>query len=414
MATLNTKLILRNDTAENWNTSNPVLLAGEAGVETDTRLMKIGDGSTVWQNLSYINKFEGTEPATHYEVAATPEQTDEEVIATAVAAPNTDDIVIVKRTISDDKISRTAYVRGEDAWKALDGNYDANNVYFDKDLTITAPIGVVTIPSSGSTTVAAKGKSLAAVLSSIMAARKTPTATKPSISVTFSNAEKSLEVGTTVTPAYTTTFNAGRYTYGPATGINAQSWEVKDNQGNTKTTDSGTFDPLTIADNLTYSLTATATYNEGAMPVDNLGNDYEEARIAAGSASATTSTKLTGYRSFFYGALTTSSEDAPLTSEIIRDLTNGKAYNSAKQLTVQPGALGAKRVVVAFPANTTRGGLESAILTSSMNADITENYQKVANVDVEGANHHAAIPYSVYVYEPKQIGEDEVHQINLA
>ena len=56
MATQNVsgKIQLRHDTATNWSTENPTLLAGEIGLETDTRKIKMGDGSTAWNSLSYI------------------------------------------------------------------------------------------------------------------------------------------------------------------------------------------------------------------------------------------------------------------------------------------------------------------------------------------------------------------------
>lgn len=44
---------LRNDTAANWTTANPVLSQGEIGLERDTRLYKIGNGSTAWNSLAY-------------------------------------------------------------------------------------------------------------------------------------------------------------------------------------------------------------------------------------------------------------------------------------------------------------------------------------------------------------------------
>jgi len=44
----------RNDTAANWTTANPVLLSGEIGYETNTKLMKIGDGVTAWTALAYF------------------------------------------------------------------------------------------------------------------------------------------------------------------------------------------------------------------------------------------------------------------------------------------------------------------------------------------------------------------------
>ena len=44
---------LRNDTAANWTSENPILAIGEFGLETDTSLFKIGDGATAWSSLAY-------------------------------------------------------------------------------------------------------------------------------------------------------------------------------------------------------------------------------------------------------------------------------------------------------------------------------------------------------------------------
>lgn len=44
---------LRNDTAANWTTANPILAQGELGVESDTGKVKLGDGSTAWSSLGY-------------------------------------------------------------------------------------------------------------------------------------------------------------------------------------------------------------------------------------------------------------------------------------------------------------------------------------------------------------------------
>jgi hypothetical protein len=41
----------RSDTAANWTAKNPVLAEGEPGFETDTGILKIGDGTTAWINL---------------------------------------------------------------------------------------------------------------------------------------------------------------------------------------------------------------------------------------------------------------------------------------------------------------------------------------------------------------------------
>ena len=46
---------LRNDTAANWTSNNPVLAQGEMGLETDTRYFKMGNGTTAWNSLSYVS-----------------------------------------------------------------------------------------------------------------------------------------------------------------------------------------------------------------------------------------------------------------------------------------------------------------------------------------------------------------------
>ena len=43
----------RRDTAANWTSNNPTLAAGEIGFETDTKKLKIGDGTTAWTSLAY-------------------------------------------------------------------------------------------------------------------------------------------------------------------------------------------------------------------------------------------------------------------------------------------------------------------------------------------------------------------------
>lgn len=47
---------LRRDTAANWTAANPILARGEVGFEYDTEKLKIGDGSTAWNSLGYLDK----------------------------------------------------------------------------------------------------------------------------------------------------------------------------------------------------------------------------------------------------------------------------------------------------------------------------------------------------------------------
>lgn len=44
----------RRDTSANWTSVNPTLASGEFGYETDTKRLKIGDGTTPWTSLGYL------------------------------------------------------------------------------------------------------------------------------------------------------------------------------------------------------------------------------------------------------------------------------------------------------------------------------------------------------------------------
>ena len=57
MAQTNVTFRLRRDTSTNWRTTNPTLSAGEPGVETDTGRMKIGNNSTAWTSLPYVEAY---------------------------------------------------------------------------------------------------------------------------------------------------------------------------------------------------------------------------------------------------------------------------------------------------------------------------------------------------------------------
>jgi hypothetical protein len=48
-----TRIQFRRGTALEWSSINPILYAGEIGYETDTKKIKIGDGTTFWASLPY-------------------------------------------------------------------------------------------------------------------------------------------------------------------------------------------------------------------------------------------------------------------------------------------------------------------------------------------------------------------------
>lgn len=268
---------------------------------------------------------------------------------------------------------------------------DAEKVYFSKDLITTCAIGNIKL-TNGQATIEATGKNLKQVWDSIFVKEANPSTTQPSVSLTFSQA-KAYEVGTSVTPSYSATLNAGSYTYGPATGVTASAWEVTDTDDHSATTASGSFPAFTVADGESYKITAKATYGDGAIPLTNVGNEYADGQIKAGSKS-TISGAVTGYRNTFYGTLETKSD---ITSAIVRGLTgkSGKALAAGNSFTVTI-PVGALRVVIAYPA--TLRDVNSIKDVNGMNAEISSGFTK-QTVAVEGANSYTAIDYKVYTMD---------------
>lgn len=330
MAELMTRIILRNDSFGNWEAvkDTVTLLKGEMAIEFNpdattegkkTRV-KIGDGVHTWSELPYF----GGEEAHVYEATVAKGGDHTTAITTALngAEPNSHDVAIVKEAIiaedllSDtvtQKYQHTAYRWNGTSWVAFSGNVSAKNVILDSDFTFTAPVGVITQKNiddnKGSVVKAAAGKNIQDFFAGIFAQEKNPSRTA-NASVSWTTEPKgTVEVGTEVTPTYNAKLNAGSYTYGPATGITAKSWvvDIADLTDDNKTANSGTFSKFTAIDGMSgyAKITATATYDDGAIPVTNIGNEYDadgakNVRIMGGSKSAT-SAGYTAYRTWFYG-----------------------------------------------------------------------------------------------------------------
>lgn len=58
------KIQIRRGTAAQWIAANPILIIGELGFETDTNLIKAGDGTTAWTALAYYTGIPGPTGAT--------------------------------------------------------------------------------------------------------------------------------------------------------------------------------------------------------------------------------------------------------------------------------------------------------------------------------------------------------------
>lgn len=380
-------------TADEWSQKNPVLYTGELGIESDTRKFKFGDGVTAWNDLDYagtdasqIQALIDQNEDNTYVVTASEEQEDMDALGTVATDPQKGDIGIVKRTIAEDKVSHTAYIYDGSKWEAADGNYDATNVYFPSDLTITANIGVQTIDSSGSKTLATTGKNVKQVFDMIVAQEKNPSITQPTASINSNNIGTK-EVGTNIAVAYSFSTNKGSYQYGPDTGVTFSDYSAVFD-GETLSTSSGTFKQIQVTDDTNLTITGSVTYSDGVVPKTNLGNDYDAGKITGKTLTPSKGT-LKGYRGWFYGYKNGSNAIADpnsITSAEIRALSS-PATSIPSQISTEQ----MKQMFFAIPK-----GLKTSVSVADATNGAPQTVTKITDVMVEGANGYQAIAYDVW------------------
>ena len=326
----------------------------------------------------------------------------------AKETPNAGDIVVLRDLIyGEDNYQHIAYVYDGKNWIAMDGNYDAENVYLANNLTITADIGVQKLNGAGSKVLETAGKNLKQVLDMLLAERTLPTRTNPSVSVT-ANDMKAYEVGTSIAPSYSASLNKGSYTYGPDTGVTATSWSATFN-GQTLDAQSGTFNAVTVTDDFNQSITVKAVHTKGAAPKDNLGNvitdssELSKTQIQSGEKSKTSSA-ITGFRYAFYGSKTTA---MTLNSANIRGLAKSAVAAGTVQATIVEGA---SQVIIAVPTGfkVTKVADEGAFGT-----DIFSEFSKTT-VSVAGASEGYDKDYNVYTYNPSAALGANTYTVTIA
>lgn len=209
------------------------------------------------------------------------------------------DIAIVKDLIFGDKYQYTAYVYNGTVWTAMDGNYRADNVYFDEDFIFTKEIGTVKLDASGNKTVSAAGKNLQEFFAGLFAEEENPTT--PSTTATLSSSNiGTKEVGTKIGIKYSFTTTSGSYAYGPSdNGVTWSDYKATFN-GETLSGTSGTFTTVQVTDDTELSISGSVEQSAGAIPLTNLGNEYPDAQIQKKTWNLSKGT-LKGFRGWFCG-----------------------------------------------------------------------------------------------------------------
>ena len=283
----------------------------------------------------------------------------------------------------------------------MDGNYNAENIYFGNDIMVTKEIGYITL-TNGNGKIPSKGKNLVQVFDSMFTKEENPSKTDPSVSITLNKAG-SYEVGETVTGiTCAVSFNDGAYSYGPEpTGAKVNSWEIKDSNNKTYTySDSAISIPnILVTDGINYTITAKATHSIGDIPKTNKGNNCTDTtkRIAAGTQS-NTSSAITGYRYAFAGGTSAN----VLSSSIIRGMSAKKksktAMDSEGEALEFSATKGTTKVFFAYPATWTGTPYFEifGLAWGETTGFIAKSNIQVA--DYRGNDGYTA--YKLYVWEP--------------
>lgn len=268
----------------------------------------------------------------------------------------------------------------------------STDVIFSDNLTITTDVGVHKVDSTGNKVLEIKGMNLQQVMQYLYSEAQNPEIEQPYVSLS-SQDMGSKEVGTTITPRYTASLNPGSYQYGPDTEVSVISWKVTDSNGGTSTSNVGNFESFKVIDNTTYTITATVTHSEGAIPINNLGQPYPAGQIESGTKSKTLGT-ISGHRKSFYGTVT--NKEQSVDSNLIRNL-QGKSANaltngSRFDISIPINAI---RVIIAYPASLRQ--LTQVLDVNGFNAPIESEFIKNKTIiQVKGANDYQAIDYQVY------------------
>lgn len=219
-----------------------------------------------------------------------------------------------------------------------------------------------------------------------------PTYTQPEIKLSRSGgtANGNVEIGTNVSVSLSAEFT--QKDAGALTSI--QFKKGGSNVGEVSSTSPATYTETLNAFDTAVSYTATASYEQGPVKNDNLGQPYPTGQIAAGSKTSS-AISFNPYRKGFYGTLTDKS--GVINSALVRSLpqstTSAPANGNTWSLSVPVGAL---RVMFAYPA--TLRDVTSVKDVNGMNAEIKSGFT-MSTVNVEGLNGYSAISYKVYVMD---------------
>ena len=340
---------------------------------------------------------------------------------------NDGDTLIIRKPIANGKYSYTAYVYENNTWCAMDGNYNAENVYFSEDLMTTTAMGNISL-TNGQATISAAGQNLVDVWNTIYVKEDNTELKTSSPSAKLSSTSPTYyEIGKTGSRDITVSLNDdGKYKYGylPLTsetgsevaGDTASTIITGDTTGVvvTETTpyeltfNGSAISPKTT-NGATFTLTPTAqttikemkmkgkvNYQQGGIPVSNLKKLYPAQRITAGYDETDEASAfrwyIPYYTGFIYGTDAIADPSKITASDITSKLskTTGADAYSKKKITSATATKAWRQYFIAYPKD---WGYDMSAAKDGNNIDCTVGH---ADDDVTININGTDVVYSVY------------------
>lgn len=239
-----------------------------------------------------------------------------------------------------------------------------------------------------------QGSSIDDLLNLITQKAIAPTYTQPTVSIAKSGngtAAGSYEAGTSITPILTATFNKN-----DAGDLTKLAILKGGSEVGSDTTSPYTYTgEATVLGDETITYTAQATYSDGPVKNNNLGNPDATGQIKAGTKTSSAFSYV-GQRNMFYG--TGVGEIPSLTSDYIRGLTNKKLNPTQGYNFTINVAVGQQFFVFAYPATLRDVNKVNYVEGNDPNmaASLTKTTVNVA--DARGGEN-GTIEYKVYTYK---------------
>ena len=303
----------------------------------------------------------------------------------------------------------------------------------EKDLILTYNFGRHTT-SNGFVNAGGKNMTVGEWLEDALSVTEDPEVTLPEASISASFTPSSGEAGTAITKVnWNGTFTDGTYEFGSTetaevTDATAKkqanasvTWVVKLGDTQIGTTEDGSYaQNLVMGDTqtkVTLNATATLVTDNVRTPLNNVGAEVAELKVAEFKTGGTTYTNsaidatVTGYRKMFVGCT-----GEALTSDVIRGLTlkNAQASATAFEVTAPTGAT---KLVIAAPTNSQgyKYTLSKAEMMTMSYEDYTDQFSTDATVEVADARggENGLQTYNIYSYSFAALKADTKFRITL-